>query len=326
MTDSTSAGRPSRLTRSSFRRVSNYARHIAGATLIVCAGAAAGEPLEIPETYLTGSYALSEDTEVEGNTDATLGTKETRLAIGLFGFGPDDRRLDLGLDYQYNRYSYEGLDSRNRDLHRLQVPLGLRAMPGNWFVDAFVAPGVATSSNVFKDIPSQSSSDDFFATARIEAEKSSGNATAWLIGAAWDRSFGEARIYPVAGLQYEPSERLAVRVAFPDSDVRWRFTERQTLTLRLYPSGFEWHVLDDDLVTEFDYRVEAWRAEAWWSVQTFRKIFLDLSVAWEFARRHEFTERNGTRIDAELDDALFVTVGVRWRDGPLARTNRVTRR
>jgi hypothetical protein len=263
---------------------------------------------------------------VEGSADATLGTKETRLAIGLFGFGPEARRLDLGLDYQYNRYSYEVLDSRNRDQHRLQVPLGLRATAGHWSIDAFIAPGVATSSNVFKDIPSQSSKEDFFATAQVEAVKSNDTATSWLIGAAWDRSFGEPRFYPVAGFQYQPSERLVARVAFPDSDVSWRFTERQTLTLRLYPSGFEWHVLDDDLVTEFDYGVEAWRAEAWWSLRTFRTVFLDLSVAWEFARRHEFTDRMGTRIDAEVDDALFVTVGVRWRDGPLARTNRVTRR
>jgi len=170
-----------------------------------------------------------------------------------------------------------------------------------------------------------SSSEDYFATARVESRKPSDAATSWLIGAAWDRSFGQARIYPIAGLRYEPSERLTARIAFPDSDVKWRFTERQALTLRLYPSGFEWNVLDDDLVTEFDYGVEAWRAEAWWSVHAVRTVFLDLSVAWEFARRHEFTDRTGLRIDAELDDALFVTVGVRWRDGPLARTNRVTR-
>ncbi|MFW2404236.1 MAG: hypothetical protein ACN4GT_05665 [Gammaproteobacteria bacterium] len=320
MTNTTSALRPP-----PFSRISNDARHIGTIALLVCASVAADNSVATPETYVTGSYALADDTGLEGNVDANLGTKETHLTIGLFGFGPDAGRLDLGLDYQYNRYSYEGLDSRNRDQHRLQVPLGLRAASGKWFVDAFIAPGVATSSNVFKDIPSQSSSEDFFATAQIEAGRSSGAATTWLIGAAWDRSFGKARVYPVAGLRYEPSERLIARIAFPDSDVKWQITNRQTVTLRLYPSGFEWHVLDDDLVTEFDYGVEAWRAEAWWSLEVMHNVLVDLSLAWEFARRHEFTDRAGTRLDIDADDAVFLTVGVRWNDGPLARTNRVTR-
>ena len=85
-------------------------------------------------------------------------------------------------------------------------------------------------------------------------------------------------------------------------------------------------VLDDDLVTEFDYRVEAWRAEAWWSVRTFGSLFVDLSLGYDFNRRHEFTDRSGARVDVAADDALTFTLSLRWRDGPLAPTHRVARR
>ena len=85
-------------------------------------------------------------------------------------------------------------------------------------------------------------------------------------------------------------------------------------------------MLDDDEVTEFDYRVEAWRAEAWWSARTVGNIFVDLSLGYEFERRHEFTDRAGVRIDAALDDAVTFTLSLRWRDGPLAPTNRVAPR
>lgn len=293
-------------------------------TILACGTTTADEVSPPPETFLSFSYAVSDESTV-GESSATIDTKETRFAAGLFGFGAAERRFDLGLDYQYTRYSYSGLNSRNRDLHRLQVPIGLRATTGRWSLDAFVAPGVATSSNVFKDLPSKSSSDDFFGTAQFEAT-GGGNATAsWLIGGAWDRSFGEARLYPVVGAVLSPSRRLRARIAFPDSAVHWRATKRQSLTLRLYPSGFEWHVLDDDLVTEFDYRVEAWRAEAWWSLQAIRGVYLDLALAWEFARHHEFRDRAGLMIDADVDDALFMTVGLRWRDAPLMRTHRITR-
>jgi len=115
------------------------------------------------------------------------------------------------------------------------------------------------------------------------------------------------------------------RVVFPDPSVRFAASERQTWTMRLYPAGFEWHVLDDDLVTEFDYRVEGWRAEAWWSLRAWRSVFVDVSLAYEFDRRHEFTDRAGMRIERDVEDAVLFTVGLRWRDGPLAPTHHVAR-
>jgi len=275
-----------------------------------------------PRLFLTIGYTLSDDTEFDGGGDGAAQAKETRVVAGLLPADSSQRRFDMGLDYQYTRYTYEGIDSRNRDLHRLQLPVGMRTSAGDWRIDASIAPGIAISSNVLKDLSDHASSDDFFATARIEAT----SARSGLIGGiAWDRSFGEPRVYPVVGFDYRPSANLHARVAFPDPVVRFAASERQTWTLRLYPAGFEWHVLDDDLVTEFDYRVEAWRAEAWWSLRARRSVFLDLSLGYEFGRRHALTDRAGTRIERDADDAILFTIGLRWRDGPLAPTHRIAR-
>jgi len=304
------------------------------ATLIYGSGglppAAAGSAVEnrdaaMPGRFLTVGYTLSNNTDFDDGGDAALETKETRIVAGLLPGGSAARGFDLGLDYQYTRYTYDGIDSRNRDLHRLQVPLGVRTSTGNWRIDTFIAPGIATSSNVQKDLFARASSDDFFATARIEATSATHSRSGFVGGIAWDRSFGEPRIYPIVGVDYRPSANFHARVAFPDPAVRFAASERQTWTLRLYPAGFEWHVLDDDLVTEFDYRVEAWRAEAWWSLRAWRSVFVDLSLGYEFDRRHEFTGRAGTRITQNADDAILFTVGLRWRAGPLAPTHRIAR-
>lgn len=278
-----------------------------------------------PGQYVTIGYTLSDETDIDAGGAGTLAGKETRIVAGLLPTGPATRGFDLGLDYQYTRYTYENVDSRNRDLHRLQLPVGLHKSVSRWAIDAFVAPGIATSSNVQKDPLEQASSDDYFATARVEAAYAANSGSAWLAGLAWDRSFGRPRVYPVIGWNYAPSARLAARLAFPDPELRFAATARQTLRFRLYPAGFEWHVLDDDLVTEFDYHVEAWRAEAWWSMEPVRSVYVDVSVGYEFDRRHELSDRAGTRVAGDVDNAVVLTVGLRWRNGPPAPTNRVAR-
>jgi len=278
-----------------------------------------------PCTYGAFNYALIGEEAFAGTSTAKLDGKETRFAAGFACFGAPHRRFDVGLDYQYTRYLYAGVDSRNRDLHRAQLPLGLRANTDRWRLDAHVAPGFAISSNVLKKFVDRISRDNIFATARIEASRTWRPNARWFFGGAWDRAFGKPRVYPLIGIDYRPSARVRARLAFPDPDVTVAVTDRQAITLRLYPAGFEWHVLDDDLVAEFDYRVEAWRTELSWILDTLGDVFLDLSVGYEFARRHEFDDRSGLRIAQDLDDAVTISIGLRWRDGPLVQTHRVPR-
>ncbi|MGI9344563.1 MAG: DUF6268 family outer membrane beta-barrel protein [Gammaproteobacteria bacterium] len=285
--------------------------------------ASAGE--DRPCTYGVFNYALIGDAAFSDTSTAALEGKETRFAAGFACFGAANRRFDVGLDYQYTRYLYDGIDSRNRDLHRAQFPLGLRAVSGAWRVDAYLAPGFAISSNVLKKFFERISSDDVFATAGVEAIYGARPEIGLIVGGKWDRAFGRQRIYPVIGIDYRPGPRVHARVALPDSSLSFAVTDRQALTLRLYPAGFEWHVLDDDLVTEFDYRVEAWRADASWSIEVLADLWADLSVGYEFSRRHEFDDRSGIRIEQDVDDAVVIAVGLRWREGPIAQTHRIPR-
>jgi hypothetical protein len=295
-------------------------------SLLALAGlqtAAAGD--DRPCTYGAFNYALIGEEAFAETSTAKLEGKETRFAAGFACFGAPHRRFDVGLDYQYTRYLYDGIDSRNRDLHRAQLPLGLRAATDRWHLDAHVAPGFAISSNVLKKFFDRISSDNIFATAGVEATYDYGPAMRLLVGANWDRAFGRPRIYPVAGFDYRPSRRMHARIALPDSSLGFALTDRQRLAFRIYPAGFEWHVLDDDLVTEFEYRVEAWRADLAWMLETVGNLFLDLAVGYEFGRRHEFIDREGARIEQDLDDAVTISVGLRWRDGPLVKTHRIPR-
>ena len=251
---------------------------------------------------------------------ASVKTKENQVYGGFSRFAVGNGTLDLGLDYQYTRYVYDGIDGRNRDLHRFQFPLRYQGDLGGWTIDGSIAPGISTSSNVLKEFFDQISGDDLFATARLEGRRDwrSGN---WVLGLAYDRRFGRPLAYPIAGIELSPSDALDLRLAFPDSGFQYRRSDRQSLSGRLFPAGHQWHVMTDDFSSEFDYRVEGIRAQLGWSIRLWKAITLDISGGYEFRRKHYLTDDLGVRIESDVDDQWLFLLGLRAGPAPLPYTH-----
>ena len=289
---------------------------------MLCAGgAAAGEPgdwfLGLGHTRLTSA-------DFRGTVlGEALSGKEYRAWAGLGGWRAGAWQFGAGLDYQYTRYEYDGVAGRNRDLHRLQVPLRFARERGNWRFSGHVAPGVSTSSNVMQDLFTEGSGDDLLLTARLEAERARGDGSAWLIGAACDRAFGAPALYPVLGVVLTPSSGQRLRLAFPASEWQYQPSSRRTWFVEVYPAGHEWHVESEELDDDFDYTVEAWRAAAGVSLRVWRAAWLDLVLGYEFAGEHELTDDLGRRIRAELESSLVFGFALRLGAAPRARAHEV---
>jgi hypothetical protein len=251
---------------------------------------------------------------------ATVRTKENQVYAGLRRFEAAGGTLDLGFDYQYTRYVYDGIDGRNRDLHRFQFPFGYRGTLNGWKIDSSVAPGISASSNVLKEFFDRISSDDLFTTVRLQGRREAAWHD-WVIGLAYDRTFGRPLVYPIAGLEMSPSDRLDVRLAFPDPGFRYRWSDGQSLSGRLFPAGHQWHVMTDDFDAEFDYRVEGIRAQLGWSIRLWKEITLDVSGGYEFARKHYLTDDLGVRIESGVDDQWLFLLGLRSGQAPLPYTH-----
>ena len=251
---------------------------------------------------------------------ASVSTKENQVFAGFRRFDAGEGTLDLGLDYQYTRYVYEGIDGRNRDLHRFQFPLTYRNTHAGWEIGGSVAPGISTSSNVLKEFFDAISRDDLFATARFEARRG-GTSRNWVLGVAYDRRFGKPRAYPIAGIEFSPGDALDLRLAFPDSAFQYRWSDRQSVSGRLFPAGHQWHVMTDDFGAEFDYRVEGFRAQLGWSIRVWKAISLDISGGYEFARRHYLTDDRGVRIESAVEDQWLLLFGLRAGPAPLPYTH-----
>jgi hypothetical protein len=268
----------------------------------------AGEhrPPHVVARYLQAPAASFDDlgpgAEVKG--------KEHQVALGLFRFHAGETEFDVGIDYGYTHYDYTGVESRDRDLHRLQFPVLFNTRFEDWRLKGFVAPGVSTSSNVFKDFLNRGSSDDVFASARAAFHKG-GDDKPWFVGIAYDRSFGEPMLYPVAGIELAPTPALNLRLAFPDPAFDWRISARQTLQGRIYPAGHQWRVVSDDFTRSFDYRTETIRAEINWNLRVWKQLSVDIGLGYDTAREHRFEDDQGLPLESGVASEWIAAVGFR---------------
>ena len=140
----------------------------------------------------------------------------------------------------------------------------------------------------------------------------------WLLGAAYDRIFGKNQLYPIIGLNWRPRESLAFRFAYPESRVRYDSGRRQSVELRLFPSGHKWHVRTDDFRDEFDYEARSWRTQLTWSLRLTEQLMLDLGGGYDFDRKHSFEDDSGGLVSGKVSNEWFLNVGFRAGRGRAA--------
>lgn len=275
-----------------------------------------------PAPYVSGRLTRMPDAGFEtGTPQAQVATSENQLSIGLWRGARDDWSFGVALDYQYTRYTYDGVASRNRDLHRLQAPVDFEGRARDWAFEGYAAIGIATSSNVIKDPLKRLGSEDFFVAGRVEARRARSADSDWLVGLRYDRALGSPRLYPVVGVERRVSDALTFRLAAPDPALRYVRNDRQEILLRVYPAGSEWHVVTDDFAEDFDYTFEAWRAEASFSVRVWRDVRLDLIAGYEADREHGFRDDALAPIDAGAESSWLLGAGLRWGAAPLPATH-----
>ena len=292
--------------------------------LLSCAGLAlSAEPRSVRPHLAAGYVGLPGGDFQAPEAGSEVDGSEYRAVIDSRYFSLAELNLAVGLDYQYTRFEYDGIQGRNRDLHRLQIPVFFNTAAGAWDLRGFVAPGVSTSSNVMKDLLDEATGDDLILSGRLEGLGRRGEESSWLLGIAWDRAFGDDALYPVVGAVWEPGDKLHLRAAFPDPEVIFQKSPRQVWSVRLFPAGHRWHVESDELDDDFDYELEAWRLAGVWSIRLWKAIWFDLRLGYEFARHHEFIDDTGRAIDADVDDQWLLGVGFRAGDGSLPWTNQI---
>lgn len=242
---------------------------------------------------------------------AALSGFETSLRLWTPSFDFAGGGFAAGADYLYTHYSYDGLPTRNRDLHRLGVPLEWTSA-GTTTVTLAAIPTVAASSNVFKDLFSRGTSDDFNLYARATVQRAPDTGWGWRMGAGYDDRFGDPQAYPVL-VALHRGARHWLQLGWPETRADWHVHERLRLGLHVAPAGARWHVVSDERDgAQFHYTVEAWRAALTADWNFAGDWALAAQLGSEFDRHHDFEDDTGARVDADAGSAAFAALAIRY--------------
>ena len=302
-------GLPGSSSKKGFSPVTDSIRAILLSVTVLAPGMTAATPGPAPEIELTRSSLATADFG-----DARLSGTEYRVAIRGASLPAGELEFRWVLDYAYQRYEYSGLASRNRDLHRVELPL-------SWHGDAAVSwtvelrPVVASSSNVFKDLWSRGSSDDFMWHGRALLGRTPvGPGWGWHLGGARDDAFGRERVYPVVALLRQ-HEGVRMELGWPVSRAMREAGRGIEAGGELAPAGARWHVVSDERDgASFDYEVRAWRASGILRWRAAGGLVLTTRLGLEFDRRHRLEDDMGATVTRAVDEARFfeLSAGYRW--------------
>jgi hypothetical protein len=246
--------------------------------------------------------------------DARLGGTENRLAIRGASRPAGEGAFRWALDYAYQRYEYTGLASRNRDLHRLEVPLSWQGDAAlSWMVE--LRPVIATSSNVFKELWSRGGADDLMWHGRALAGHAPGGpGWGWHLGVARDDAFGREAVYPVAALLRQ-HRGVTMEIGWPVTRAMRDIGRGVELGGEVAPAGASWHVVSDERDgASFDYEARAWRAGAILHWRSAGSFMLTTRAGLEFDRRHRLEDDTGASVNRAVDEAVYfeLSAGYRW--------------
>jgi acetyl esterase/lipase len=271
-------------------------------------GLVAAAPRSPPEIEFTRSSLATADFG-----DARLRGTEYGLEIRGASLPVGEGEFRWALDYAYQRYEYSGLPSRNRDLHRLELPLSWQVdAPRFWLAE--LRPVVASSSNVFKELWSRGSSDDFMWHGRALLGRSPvGRGWGWQLGGTWDDAFGRERVYPVAALLRQ-HEGVSMELGWPVSRAMRDAGRGIEAGGEIVPAGARWHVVSDERDgASFDYEVRAWRAGGILRWRSTGGLVLTTRLGLEFDRRHRLEDDTGASVNRAVDEAAFFALAAAYR-------------
>lgn len=244
-----------------------------------------------------------------------LNERQQGLQWQLPGMDVAALRVSAGMRYAYTRFEYENTPSRDRDLHMLQVPLSVSFGSDQTLWKMQVAPGIATSSNVSRDLFNRATSEDFFVAGELAFANELPTGLV-VLGIAHDRRFGRPLTYPKLAWRGE-SEQFEWQLGLPDAWVDFRPWQSTLLTLGAGPVGMQWHTVRDDFQSDFEYRTRRWdvRLEVRQSIT--QSISLSLHAGRAFDRRHRFEADTPVILDLSANNAWFagvsLSVGTRSR-------------
>jgi hypothetical protein len=293
--------------------LSTPVRHCAPilACLLLPLPGAAREPVFLSpahNAYLRIVYGELETTDLAaGNGD--VGGARTFVAGGYRG---QDTPWRVALGHEYNALDIElngAAPDTNGHVHTLHVAGSWTLPAADGRLELTVAPAISASSNAFKE-PGELDTDSaqLWASATWQLPSRQWD---WVLGLAHDYRFGQARLYPVAGLSWQ-QDRFFLWATYPDLVARWNFAQPWALAFTVGPDGNEWQAYDQDLERSDDFRREAWQAGLELGYRWRNGLSLKLASHYYWDQRWRMRLEDGGLLRSVAENSAFLGIELGW--------------
>ena len=175
-----------------------------------------------------------------------------------------------------------------------------------------VEPRLAVSSNALRH-PKDLDAQDISLSAAVEKRIAGDTPMAWWLALYVDDRFGGARLYPGLAAQVVSSSGHELRLGFPDSSWRWRWSQRWQSEVIVAPDGGKWRVRDEELAQHSDVRLRAWQLAWIMRWQPAQALTLDVRIGRRFETDLRYLLQDGSSAYVEVPDTSFFGLGISAR-------------
>jgi hypothetical protein len=278
--------------------------------VMVCPVASRASVCEDPGTfsYVSGTVVEHDESAL----DAEPGTTgQLNQSVQMLVQGP--RNLAFGYAHRYTKFDFEGIDPQtNAHLHAAAFPVHWRRADLRRNFRAAIAPVLSTSSNVLGH-PQKYTTDTLQLALAFVWQKRLSEVLAIRYGACGDDRFGRYRIFPVAGLEWQPRADWKVDLGFPTSSVTWKIRENLSTGVSATPDGSEWHVMDRGFDAESRLRHESYVIEWMLALNAGPHFSVSAGLGRQLRNHFEMTLQSGEIVETEGKDVDRVRAEVRWQ-------------
>lgn len=209
-----------------------------------------------------------------------------------------------GAYWRWDRFDLSGGYNERYDLYVAAVPLNLFYTGfEDWLFWGNVTPGLFTD---FQRL----THDDYRTTGHAMVQYDWTRAFRLAAGLAYDREFGDDKLYPIGGIVWDINRAWQLNLIFPWPQIAYAPWPGLVLFVDARPAGNKWNVHYTGDVSDYDLKVESWQVGGGLEYQLWKQIWLHASAGADVRRHYEIRLDDDSRIDSDAGDTYYLRAGL----------------
>jgi hypothetical protein len=256
-------------------------------------------------SFVAGAFVYHDRSSLRQRTGAT---DQENQDLDVLVASPS-KPFSYGFGHHYMIFDFSVIEPQtNAHLHTTFLPLHWQRND----LRLSAAAALSASSNVMGH-PQEYESETLQLLFALVLAREINERLTFDYGICGDHRFGAYRVYPVAGIAWQPHPDWQLELGFPRARIGYTLVEQLTTALQIAPDGNEWRVENRDFSAESDFVYKAIALEWITAWEPWPGLSLAVSLGRQLRNRYEMTLASGERVTVSGEPADRIGFEVRWR-------------